>query len=54
MDPHSVKAEVSTLKLNPKTEGRIANRRDESKSIIDVVERCDKSSWRWGTLVAKR
>jgi hypothetical protein len=37
MDPHSVKAEVTTLKLNPKADGRIAKMSEESKSIVDAV-----------------
>lgn len=37
MDPHSVKAEVTTLKLKPKADGRIAKMSEESKSIVGAV-----------------
>jgi hypothetical protein len=38
-DPHSVKSEVSTSKLNPKAAGRIARTSEESSSIVvDVIE----------------
>jgi hypothetical protein len=37
-DPHSVKSEVSTSKLNPKAAGRIARTSEDSNSIVvDVI-----------------
>jgi len=36
IEPHSVKAEVSTLKSKPNADGRIARMREESKSIVDI------------------
>jgi hypothetical protein len=38
IDPHSVKAEVSTLKLKAYTEDSMARAREDRRSIIAVVE----------------
>ena len=34
--PHSVKAEVSTLKLNPSADGKMDRTSEESRSIVVV------------------
>lgn len=38
IDPHSVRSEVSTSKLNPKATGRIARTSEDSNSIVGGVE----------------
>jgi hypothetical protein len=40
IDPHSVKSEFSTSKLNPKAAGRIARTSEDNNSIVDVFEVC--------------
>jgi len=37
IDPHSVKSEFSTSKLNPKAAGRIARTSEDNNSIVDVM-----------------
>jgi len=38
IDPHSVRSEVSTSKVNPKAAGRIAKTSEDSNSIVGGVE----------------
>lgn len=37
IEPHSVKSEVSTSKLNPKATGRIARTSEDNNSIVEVT-----------------
>ena len=37
IDPHSVKSEFSTSKLNPKAAGSIAKTSEDNNSIVDVT-----------------
>jgi hypothetical protein len=39
IDPHSVKADDSILKLNPYADGSIARSKEESRSIVGVQTR---------------
>jgi hypothetical protein len=44
IDPHSVKSEFSTSKLNPKAAGRIARTSEDNNSIVEVFEVCCEQS----------